>query len=149
MRDGEKDVFKQMDVIASEMENLFYHLFSPKHPVTSVCKHHWSPLADVCETAEQLIIRLELAGVKREEIGIGFEDGRLIVRGSRSESAPPGIITYHQMEINYGYFERVFHLRHGVRQEDIAAHFEDGFLTITIAKNPPQQNKNTVGITVK
>jgi HSP20 family protein len=149
MRDGEKDVFKQMDVIASEMENLFYHLFSPKHPVTSVCQHHWSPLADVCETAERLIIKLELAGVKREEIGIALEGDRLIVRGSRTEAAPAGILTYHQMEINYGYFERVFHLRHGVREEDIAAHFDDGFLTISITKSPPRDKKNAVDITIK
>jgi len=149
MKDGGKDVFKQMDVIASEMENLFYHLFSPKHPITSVCQHHWSPLADVYETAQQLIIRLDLAGVKRGEIGISLEGDRLIVRGSRAESAPAGILTYHQMEINYGYFERVFHLRHGIRQEDITAHFEDGFLTINIAKSPPNQKKTPIGIAIE
>jgi HSP20 family molecular chaperone IbpA len=41
------------------------------------------------------------------------------------------------MEINYGCFERVLHLRPGVREEDIAAQFENGILTITITKQPP------------
>ncbi|MBN1919552.1 MAG: Hsp20/alpha crystallin family protein [Verrucomicrobia bacterium] len=149
MKDGEKDVFKQMDVIASEMENLFYRLFSPKQLVKPVCQHHWSPLADVYETADHLIIKLDLAGVKREEIGIALESDRLVVRGSRTESAPAGITTHHQMEINYGYFERVFHLRHGVRQEDIAARYDDGFLTVSITKEPPRERKDPLDIAIE
>jgi HSP20 family protein len=149
MKDSEKDVFKQMDVIANEMESLFYQLFSPKHPVKPVCQHHWSPMADVCETADQLIIKLELAGVKRDNLGISLDGGRLVVRGTRPESAPSGIVTYHQMEINYGYFERVFHLRSGVRQEDVGASFDDGFLTITIEKNPPRETQQKVDIEIE
>jgi len=137
VRDSEENIFKQMDVIANEMESLFYHLFSPKHPVKSVSRQHWSPLADVYETADRLIVRLEIAGVKREDLGIALEDSRLIIRGVRHESTRANITSFHQMEINYGYFERVFHLRPGVRQQDISAHFEDGFLTISIEKQPP------------
>jgi HSP20 family protein len=137
MKDSENDVFKQMDVIASEMETLFYHLFSPKHPITSVCQQYWSPMSDVCETAEQLIVKMELAGVKRGDIAISLEGERLIIRGVRPENRPEGVTAYHQMEINYGCFERVLHLRPGVREEDIAAQFENGILTITITKQPP------------
>jgi len=149
VKDGEENIFKQMDAIANEMENLFYHLFSPKHPVTSVSQRHWSPLSDVYETADKLIVRLELAGVKREDLGIALEGNRLIVRGIRHESAPAEIVSYHQMEINYGYFERVLHLRPGVKQEDIKAHFEDGFLTISIEKQPPPSETPTAGIDVE
>ena len=148
MKDSEEDVFKQMDVIASEMENLFYHLFSPGTPAKTVCKHHWSPLSDVYETAGTLIIKLELAGVKREDLGIALEAGRLVIRGVRQEAPPPEIISYHQMEINYGCFERVFHLRPGIRQEDITASFDDGFLTISIEKEPRPKDK-TVDIQVE
>jgi len=142
MKDGENNVFKQMDVIASEMENLFYHLFSPKHPVKSVSQHHWSPLTDVYETADRLIVKMELAGVKQEDIAISLENNCLVIRGVRQEKAPQGVISYHQMEINYGPFERALHLRPGVRQEDIGAHFEDGFLTISITKQPPPKNES-------
>jgi len=140
MKDSEENVFKQMDVIANEMEDLFYHLFAPRNQAQTVCKQFWSPLSDVCETAEKLIIKMELAGVKRTDIGIALEGDRLVIRGIRHENAPPAISAYHQMEINYGYFERVFHLRPGVGQADIAASFEDGFLTVSIDKKPPKQS---------
>jgi HSP20 family protein len=140
MKDGDDNVFKQMDVIASEMENLFYHLFSPKHPVKPVCQHHWSPLSDVYETADKLIIKMELTGVKQDDVGIALEGDRLVVRGTRRQEATGDIVSYHQMEINYGYFERAFHLRYGVKEQDIRAHFDGGFLTISVAKRPPQDD---------
>lgn len=139
MKDSSKDVFKQMDAIAGEMETLFYHLFSPKHPMHPAAQQHWSPMSDVFETAEQLVVRMELAGVKREQIGISLENDRLLIRGVRHEDRPEGVTVFHHMEINYGCFERALHLRPGVRQEDIGAHFEDGILTITIAKRRPAQ----------
>ncbi len=142
MKDGDNNVFKQMDVIASEMENLFYHLFSPRHPVNTVCQHHWSPMADVYETADGLIVKIELAGVNRDDLGISLDNNRLIIRGVRREKPPDGVTSYHQMEINYGSFERVLHLRPGVRDEDISAQFEDGFLTISIAKQPPSKHES-------
>jgi len=148
MKDSEENIFKQMDVVASEMENLFYHLFSPRDPGKSVCQHAWSPLSDVYETADKLIVKMEIAGVSRDDIGISLDADSLIIRGVRRDRAPAEIISYHQMEVNYGYFERVFHLRPGVRQEDITAHFEDGFLTITIEKEPPRK-ENSVEINVK
>jgi HSP20 family protein len=148
MKDGENNVFKQMDVIASEMENLFYHLFSPKSPVKTVCQHHWSPMADVYETADKLIVKMDLAGVKRDDLGISLDDNRLIIRGVRHEKTPDGVTAYHQMEINYGSFERVLHLRPGVRKKDISAQFEDGFLTISITKQPPSKEES-VGIEVE
>jgi HSP20 family protein len=148
MKDSEENIFKQMDVVASEMENLFYHLFSPRNPAKTVCQHAWSPLSDVYETADKLIVKMDLAGVSREDIGITLDEERLTIRGVRREQAPADVISYHQMEVNYGYFERVFHLRAGVREEDIAAHFEDGFLTITIEKVPPRDEKS-IGINVE
>ncbi len=149
MKDSEEDVFKQMDVVASEMESLFYHLFSPRNPVKPASQQHWNPLSDVYETADKLIVKMELAGVKRDDIGIALEGNRLVIRGVRHENAPAEIISYHQMEINYGYFERAFHLRPGLRQEEISAHFEDGFLTISIEKRPPADKETSVDIKVE
>jgi HSP20 family protein len=142
MKDSEENIFKQMDVVASEMENLFYHLFSPRNPGKSVCQHAWSPLSDVYETADKLIVKMDLAGVTREDIGISLDEDRLVIRGVRREQAHAEVISYHQMEVNYGYFERVFHLRANIRQEDVTAHFEAGFLTITIKKAPPREEKS-------
>jgi HSP20 family protein len=104
---------------------------------------------DVYETADKLIVKMDLAGVTREDIGISLDEDRLVIRGVRREQAHAEVISYHQMEVNYGYFERVFHLRHGIRQEDITAQFDDGFLTISIAKSPPDKKKTPVDIAIE
>ena len=149
MKDDEENVYKQIDVVAGEMEHLFHHLFSPRSPARCVSTRTWSPLSDVYETADKLIVKTELAGVRRQDLGITLEEDHLIIRGVRNEDVPAEILSYHQMEINYGYFERVFHLRPGVRQEDITAHFEDGFLTVSIEKQPPPKKDASVEIKVK
>ena len=90
------------------------------------------PRADIQEIGDGLRILLDLAGVTREAIDITVEGRLLRVAGTRNEAESAGCLRYHQMEIPYGSFERVFHLPETADSEAISAVYRDGFLTIQV-----------------
>ncbi|MCX7885687.1 MAG: Hsp20/alpha crystallin family protein [Verrucomicrobiae bacterium] len=96
----------------------------------------WSPNTDVYETAEHFIVKLELAGVRREDLEITLQDRLLIVRGYRHDSCPhrQNRCSFRQMEIDYGHFERRILLPSPVNASNAQAHYHNGFLRIELPK---------------
>jgi len=99
------------------------------------------PRADIHETGGGLRLILDLAGVTREEIDITVEGRLLRVTGTRREVEATGCLRYHQMEIPYGSFERVFHLPDAADSEKIEATFRDGFLNILVPLRAPVEGR--------
>lgn len=95
----------------------------------------WTPNTDIFETPEKFVIRLELAGINAEEINLTLKNRELIIRGSRIEKNHPGRVYYHQMEISYGYFEKVILLPPQVRDYEIEAAMNQGILEIVTWKH--------------
>ena len=102
---------------------------------------HWQPGIDVFETEKAMIVRVELAGVRREDLRLSVDGDVLRVGGSRR--LPPGedVRSLHQMEIPFGPFERSVRIRVPFEREGVAAHLEDGFLTVTLPKRSPARRR--------
>jgi HSP20 family protein len=141
-----KDLLEEMDVLSAGMERLFYRLFHPTLPLKMLAEPTWQPLTDIYETDGSFVVKMELPGVKADDVEIHLENERLLVRGVRREERATEIKAYHQMEINYGRFERIILLRAAVSRDEISAHFEDGFLKITIPKALPRQRASRIEI---
>jgi HSP20 family protein len=96
----------------------------------------WQPAADVHETPDALVIKLELAGATTETLSVTLSgDGRhLIVAGSRGEAGAEERSACHQLEIYFGPFERTFALPDHFRvdRDGITATLKNGFLTIRL-----------------
>jgi HSP20 family protein len=92
----------------------------------------WRPPTDVYETDESFVIKMEIAGVKEEDIEVVIQDGLLLVNGIRSDSNERR--SYHQMEIQFGKFSVGIELPVRVNAEDATAEYRDGFLTIQLPK---------------
>ena len=74
------------------------------HAVTS----SWAPNTDVYETADRLVVRLELAGVEKDDLEVELEDRLLVVRGYRRDPCRQKPCSFRQMEIDYGRFHNGF-----------------------------------------
>lgn len=97
--------------------------------------HAWFPATDVSETPEQLIIRLEVPGLARDDIQLSVENNMLTVRGEkRQETATEGE-NFYRCERAYGSFERSFALPSHVDPEHVKASLEDGVLTIRLPRH--------------
>lgn len=94
----------------------------------------WVPRVDVYETKDKIIVLVEIAGVKKEDIDLTFHEGKLILRGTRQENYVSDPEIYYQMEINFGPFERVIPLPSEVDAQNAEAVYKDGFLEIVLPK---------------
>jgi HSP20 family protein len=90
----------------------------------------------VYETPDHLVVRLELAGIRKEDLQITIEDRVLLVRGQRRDPCRQRRCTFRQMEIDYGHFERRIVIPRSVDGSRIRAQFENGFLHIELPKSP-------------
>ena len=96
----------------------------------------WQPAADVHETSDALVIKLEVAGATTETLSVTLSgDGRhLTVSGARGEGSGEAKVLCHQLEIYFGPFERTFALPDHFRvdRDAITATLKNGFLTIRL-----------------
>ena len=91
----------------------------------------WVPTADVFARGEDLVIRLELAGVEREDIEITLHDNTLTVSGER-ESDLDEDVNFYVHERFYGAFRRSMTLPAGTDEGKIGAYSDNGMLEITV-----------------
>src|SRR5947209_9603855 len=100
----------------------------------------WRPLADIRESAEMLMVKIELAGMKEEEIDVTIYEDALVVSGERHEE-PEGNenVYYHEAQIRYGPFRIEVLLLLPIDREGVKARYENGFLWVDLPKVP--QNK--------
>lgn len=95
----------------------------------------WCPPADLYETDAEVIVRIEVAGIDPASLDITLEETLLRVAGERPACmAPPGCTALHQMEIDYGPFERLFTVPAGLDGDAARARLEGGFLEICLPK---------------
>ena len=94
----------------------------------------WSPPTDVFETEDGVVVKMELPGVRNEDLAIVLVDDRLVVKGHRRDPDAGHKIHYHQMEIAYGPFVKVVLLSMGYDHGGIRATLKDGYLSLVIPR---------------
>ena len=94
----------------------------------------WIPSMDVEETQNEIVVRAELPGLKKEEIHLRAEGDALVLTGERKQEAETKDKTLHLVERSYGKFHRVIQLPAEVDGACASAGYEEGVLTIHLPK---------------
>lgn len=92
------------------------------------------PSLDISETDKAVEIKLDLPGVTAKEIDIRLNGNLLTVSGERKEEQEKKGKTCHRVERRYGNFSRSITLPCPVQEDEIAAEYRDGVLSITLPK---------------
>ena len=116
----------------AEMDRLYQEMVVPGRWVVVRHAHAWRPPTDVYETDENVVVRVEVAGMKEADLSVSLVDRVLIITGVRQDPSPK--VAYHQMEIRYGDFRTEVFLHWAVEQENIVATYSDGFLQVMLPK---------------
>jgi HSP20 family protein len=95
-------------------------------------KAHWVPNTDVYTTDSGLVIKVELAGMRSNDLEITVEGSRLRINGTRPDGCRAAKASFLVMEINYGPFESVLELPHGYDLSQAKAAYLNGFLRIDV-----------------
>ena len=95
----------------------------------------WTPLCDIYETDKELVLKMELPEMKKEDVHVTIENNLLTLRGERKWDEKLERENFHRIERHYGEFLRTFTLPPFVDGNKIFAEFTDGLLTVTLPKN--------------
>ncbi len=117
-----------------ELHSLFREFFNSAARVGPVLRGVWRPPTDVFETAEEVVVKVEVAGVSKKDLKVTFDKDCLLIRGHREEQFPEKTVAVTQMEVEYGVFERKLVIRQTVDADNIDATYNDGFLIVRLPK---------------
>ena len=96
---------------------------------------HWSILAaELTETKDHIIVKLEAPGMDPEDFEIDVVDDILVVRGHKHIENEALEGRYYLLERAYGAFERAFRLPAEVDQNQASAQYSRGVLSIALPK---------------
>ena len=114
------------------MQNLWETYGAWAVPVASV----WRPATDVYETADQIIVLMEIGGVPEEDISVTLFSDLLVIEGTRGQ--PPffqsGMSACHQLGIKYGEFRSEVPIPVSVDHDTVTAELKGGLLKIVLRK---------------
>jgi HSP20 family protein len=95
----------------------------------------WRPPADILESAELFTIRVELAGMREEEIEVTLYEDALVISGERHNTQKSQEnVYYHEAQIRYGPFRVEIFIPAPVKREAVTARYENGFLQVDLPR---------------
>jgi HSP20 family protein len=92
----------------------------------------WSPRADVYRTPTGWVVKLDLAGVRPEDVTIEVAGSLLQVRGVRRDTFVSLGYRHHSMEISYSRFQRSVRLPCSAVKSSFKTEYVQGMLVITV-----------------
>jgi len=112
---GPLSVLNRMDWLREELEPAF------------------TPSLDVVEDGENIVVELEVPGLKAGDVEVSFENGELTLKGEKKLAVKEGA-PVHRRERLYGAFQRSLTLPWEIQAEKITAEMKDGVLTVALPK---------------
>jgi HSP20 family protein len=130
------------------INRLFEDVFSQPGGYDPDTMGAWRPPVDIVDTAEAILIYVEIPGVEKDDVDIEVKDNVLTIRGERVVDSRIGNGSYYRSERVFGKFGRSFALPAMIRTDSIKAGFKNGVLRISIPK-PEEEKPRQVTINVE
>ena len=137
------------DTYLGEMEHYFDKFF--RHPFSMMTPSfafrdfpklgELSPTVDIFEEGNDLVVKAELPGIKKEDLNVTLTENRITISGEKKREKKVEKKDYHRIESSYGSFTRSFRLPENVNGDKAKASFKDGMLNIRIPKTEEAKQK--------
>jgi HSP20 family protein len=116
--------------MATDLIRVMQALFLPAAGQAS--ETAWQPSADVYRTRDGWLVKLDLAGVRPEDVRVQVGGSTLAVQGTRRDWCLEEGCSHYRMEIAYSRFERRLTLPADLDRADVRAEHRDGMLLIHV-----------------
>ena len=133
--------FGRLTDLRDEIDRLF------ESPLTELARSSnllsgWNPALDLYEDKDNLYVKVELPGMKREEIDVSLHEGSLSISGERKSEQKHEDAEVYRAERFFGRFQRTVALPTPVAAEKVKAQYKDGILNITLPKTEEAKPKH-------
>ena len=98
----------------------------------------WSPQIDVFQRGNDLVVRADLPGIKKEDVRVDISDNLLTIQGERKQEREEEHDGWYRNERSYGSFVRTIPLPEGTIADSAKATFNNGVLEIVL-QAPPKE----------
>ncbi len=134
-----KDPFQEL----FDLDHPFFGfpMLTPKTQGWGVGGDGWAPAVDVSENENEILVKADLPGLRKEDITVSLNDGVLTIKGERKYEDEKKEKNYHRIERAYGVFERSFNVGNSVDAAKIKANYKDGVLDLVLPKTESAQPK--------
>jgi len=122
------------------------HFVKRPPPPSDLVNTNWVPNTDVYVTESDLVIKVELSGMRREDLELMIDGNRLKISGHRPDGCRAPKCRFLVMEINYGAFESVIELPPGFDLRNATASYQNGFLRIDVPLAADGPKKTSIPI---
>jgi HSP20 family protein len=133
-----RDPFAMLRDMTSELDRIFEDTGWPTFRWPSLRRPGFegvttfTPSIDVFEKDNRLFTRVDLPGMKKEDVKVEVTDGQLAISGERKSEVEEKKEDFYRAERTYGTFYRAVPLPEGVKLEDVKATFQDGVLEVSL-----------------
>lgn len=135
-----QQLWKQMSQFG--LDSLFDRPGSIRNASTDWAANVYWPQAELSENDKEYCLRMDLPGMQRDQIELDLQGLTLRVSGDRliDNSKKDDRLFFRETE--YGHFERLFEFPAPVEQDNLAASYKDGVLTVTAIKKEPAKHRH-------
>lgn len=147
-REGFVDPFAMLTRMTSDFDRLFEGWGWPAFRAGGIAETAaWAPSLDLFEKDNRLVAKLDLPGMKKEDVKVEVADGYLTISGERKEEKEEKEKNFYRCEREYGSFYRAIPLPKGANVADVKAAFENGVLEVSVPlQAKPEGKAHTVTI---
>jgi HSP20 family protein len=142
------DPFRDVFSLQNRVNSLFQEFNRGQNESDPVATAAFVPAVDIYEDEHKIVLKLEVPGMKQEDLDIRLENNALTVRGERKFEQEEKEENFHRIERRYGSFYRAFTVPNTLNTENVKANYEAGVLRIELEKRAeakPKQIKVQVG----
>ena len=137
-----------MTVLQNRLNSIFNDFAQPAATQESLAMGNFVPAADIYEDEHKLVLKLEVPGVKQNDLDVRVENQTLTIKGERKFENEEKEENFHRIERRFGSFTRSFALPVTIDTASVSAKYENGVLAIELARKEaakPKQVKIEIG----
>ena len=127
-----RDPFTLLRQMASDFDGMFGPSWPSFRTGGMTGAFNWAPEIDVFQKDNRLVTKVDLPGMKKEDVTVEVVDGCLAISGERKREAEEKRDEFYRSEREYGSFYRAVALPQGAELDDVKATFADGVLEVSI-----------------
>jgi HSP20 family protein len=140
------DPYRDVLTLQNRLNSLFqdFSRNGENEPVTAV---GFVPPVDIYEDEHKLVLKLEIPGMRQEDLDVRMENNTLAIKGERSFQSEGKEENFHRVERRYGSFYRAFTVPNTIDPESVKAEYDAGILRLELqkkAESKPKQIKVNV-----